>query len=150
MARELSPIEVVGVLEFNPTIESMVQQHDQYVLEHGWNQVTLVQNPGMNATIPIPVWGRTFTDATYGRIIIFPDARGLLHFTVAETPQDIGVANEIDKPVYYSSSPGIIQEFLDQVSKIATGVGTSIVTGVSAGLIIAGIVGIIILTQKAR
>lgn len=83
--RALSGSEVDTLLARNPSIAARVLEWNALISTLDWSQVQ--QAGGLfefTFHIPgaIPANGICFTDSSYGDVIIFPDASGVLHFTI--------------------------------------------------------------------
>lgn len=82
--RALTAPEVDSLLSRNPSIAARILEWNTLLSTLDWSQVHESDLFTVTFGIPgaIPSNGICFTDSTYGDVIIFPDASGVLHFTI--------------------------------------------------------------------
>ncbi len=122
--RPLSDHEIFEFLANIPQAASAVQRHEQAFLVENhpyvWDQtvsnhiLVTITGDTLLQDLPIPPRGLAFDDATYGHVIIFPDAKGILHFTA--TTND-SLANEIRKPAYVED-PQYWETYMDILKRL--------------------------------
>lgn len=129
--RELTAAEISDLLDRSPDLAARVSTHNA-LIKPQWDQGSMQE-----WNLPIPTRGYSLTDSKYGQVIVFPDAKGNLHFNgfVGGT-----VGAEIDKPVFESPSGNTIEQYLSDFQK---GIQTTLGTIVSAAIII-GVVYVVV------
>ena len=147
--RQLSDPEVFDFLTHHQDIADDVRQHEQLFLVDGhlltWDQ-TLVAAQGDTAyAVPVPVPPRGLSvkdDPTYGNVVVFPDASGILHFVETDNRSLI---DEIQKPVY-ASDPDYWQMFEDIAQRFKESLPTLPQIGVGVGAVL--LIAILILARR--
>jgi hypothetical protein len=141
MQRELNSAEVSDLLNRNFELQGKVLQHMRIVDSGQWDQIWLntprwtIFSPveGAIAVLPIPTWGLAIDDDKYGTVVVFPDAKGTLHFSAEVAPQ---LAGEINKPPFLSPAGNTLEQFFEDLK---TAVGRT-----AALMILGGVVYIIV------
>lgn len=109
MQRELTPAEISDLLARNFDLQAKVLQHNRLFVDTGqWDQVRM--NEANFPNLPIPTKGRILRDDTYGVVVVFPDAKGNLHFSADVAP--VLLNSDITKPPYESPSGNTLTQFL--------------------------------------
>jgi len=102
--RQLSNPEVSQVLLDHPDMREDVGRFEMMFNDPGatqtWDQILAAEDPAYAGALPIPPYGKNYDDAYYGKVTVFPDAHGLLHYIVTDNQS---LLTEIDRPVYASS-----------------------------------------------
>jgi hypothetical protein len=147
--RQLSDHEVLDFLSQHSDIASAVQQHEQMFLVDGhplkWDQISIAAKSDTTYAMEVPIPPRGVAvnnDPTYGNVIVFPDASGILHFVATDNRS---LVQEIQKPVY-ASDPDYWQVFEEIAHNFKESLPTlpQIGTGIGAVLLLA----ILILARK--
>jgi hypothetical protein len=137
--RQLSNPEVFDFLSGHADIQKAVSDHEQMFLVDGhplqWDQILAAQ--GGMGPVPIPPRGLSVAnDPTYGNVIVFPDASGILHFMSTDNSS---LTAEIQKPVYYSDPEywqlfeQIAQKFQESIPslpQIGFGIGAVVILAI--------------------
>jgi hypothetical protein len=147
--RSLSDHEIVDLLNQHPDIDAVVLSHEQMFLVDGhpyqWDQTLIAAQGDTTYAVPVPIPPRGLAlqnDPTYGNVVIFPDAAGVLHFIATD---NTSLVSEIEKPVY-ASDPDYWQLFeqlaknfheaLPSIPQIEFGVGALAVSLVAVLLLV--------------
>lgn len=128
MARALTDDEVRMILANDPALAARVAQHVALVNNIGWDQTAWIRRDDL----PIPVRGYT-AQTSLGSVIIFADTNGTLHYTLAESPDELSVATEVMQPSYASPDEGIVATLNDMISR-AGGVAANLLTFAAFGV----------------
>lgn len=151
-SRPLSDYEIQDLLGRYAQLANLVAQHEQ--LFGGpdplakWDQVVIAAQGDTDTygqPVPIPPRGVSFDDASYGHVIVYPDAAGVLHYIATD---NASLATEIQKPVY-ASDPDYWQLFQDIAKKYqeaASGLGLHVETGVIAAAVL--VVGLLLFAKR--
>jgi hypothetical protein len=146
MTRKLSNMEVFDFLGRHPEVNNLVAQHEHMLqsggwvwdqTQGGWNAAELVELAAAGAftlALPIPPRGLAVDDDVYGSVVIFPDARGLLHFTSTDNQS---LVTEVRKPYYYED-PRYWELFEDLAKKAKEAIPLGLGLGAIALMVVAG------------
>lgn len=152
--RQLSDHEVFDFLAGHSDVAQAVSQHEQMFLVDGhpykWDQTlshqTLTGIDGvlsLDVDVPIPPPGLAVKgDPTYGNVVVFPDALGILHFVATD---NTSLVNEIQKPLYVSD-PNYWQMFSDLAQKFQESLPTLPQLGVGIGAVL--VIAILLLARR--
>jgi hypothetical protein len=138
--RELNNYEVNDFQVRNTDINALIKQFEYLVANYGYDQITgQTAYPALewNSTLQIPPQGLIVADASYGNVLVAPDASGILHYD-ANVPA--GVATQIQKPPYQSppggSLPSDFQAWLAGLQTTLGTAGTLVAVGVGGYLLV--------------
>ena len=112
MARALTSAEVQTILSQDPALADRVRTHESIVARFGWDQNAQMRND----SLPIPVRGYT-AQTSLGSVILFADANGTLHYTLAQSAQELATAAEVMQPSYSSPDEGIVATLNDMIGR---------------------------------
>ena len=146
--RQLSDHEILDFLSQHADIARAVQQHEQMFLVDGhplqWDQTLIAAQGDTIHTMPVPIppRGLSVTDPTYGGVVVFPDAQGVLHFVSTDNSSLVA---EIQKPVYYSD-PDYWQMFEQIAQQFKESLPTLPQIGIGIGAVL--LLAILILARK--
>jgi hypothetical protein len=118
-SRALSDHEVFDFLSQHQDIAAKVQQHEQLFLNEGhpftWDQTVIAAQGDTTYAVAVPIPPRGLSvkdDPSYGDVIVFPDAAGVLHFISTDNRS---LVEEIQKPVFESDPD--YWELFDEIAK---------------------------------
>lgn len=127
MQRELMPAEVSDLLNRNFDLQAKVLSHTRIVQSGQWDQVRM--NESVFPNLPIPTKGRALNDDKFGVVVVFPDAKGTLHFSSNVAPEILN--SDINKPPYESPSGNTLAQL---VADLFTGL-----QNIGAGVALVGV-----------
>ena len=114
MAQALSTYQIFDLYSRHPDLREAAAEHEDDVLPT-WNQVYAAYGDSTTTAttlwelvasdlrdlfgreLPVPPRGLTVDDETYGRVFVFPDAAGILHFSRSDNEP---LAAAIEEPMY--------------------------------------------------
>lgn len=98
-ARPLSNYEVESFLSRHTEIRRAVAEHEAEFGYNGWRQYDQILATQEEGWLPIPPRGLATADTSFGNVVVFPDAKGILHYVATDNRALIA---EVNKPAYQS------------------------------------------------
>ena len=114
MPRQLSSYEVFDFFSRHAAVKEQAGLFELQVKRYGYSNFTI---PGSQSNYAIPRWGIAVEDGSYGWVTIFPDAAGILHYSV-----DVAPPVDINKPAYASPNGS---SFFDDIINAAAKAGAA-------------------------
>ncbi len=149
-SRSLSTYEMLDFLNHHDHESDLVREHEAMFNPvtgyRSWDQVLYSMGyDEWGLPLPIPPRGLAVNDEAYGVVVIFPDAKGGLHYSATDNESLIA---EIQKPIY-SSDPDyweLYESIAKRYAEVAAGAW-----GVAEWLpVAAGVLGLGLLFVVAR
>lgn len=128
MTYTMADPQIQDFLNRNAAAAAAVAAHENEFLAPGayetWDQVALSQDD----SLPVRVRGNAYTDPSYGSVIVYPDAAGVLHFSATDNAALVAAVN---KPAYVSPSGNTFLDLLSEFEhNLTTGLETVAIVAV--------------------